>query len=467
MEYDWEKLLSLDNLNEKPQKQKNRTRAQRDYDSITFTSCFRRLGGKTQVFPHRDSEQIHSRLTHTLEVISISRSFGYLLTEKLCSEQGITGEWKRLQDAIKDKDKEGGDIVARVYKVDFPAMLSAAAMLHDLGNPPFGHSGEQSISKWFEKKFFKKNKDGNLKYCDETHKNLTEQEANDLRYFDGNAQSIRIAITATTYNGINMGLGLDKNIIGICSKYPWPPSEGEKNQKKGKGCFFLARKGDIENYWEELGLSLERKERHPFSWLVEASDDLINPLIDLEDGMEQGLIKLGDARKIILDIYEKCGIKPDEVSSDHLSDVYQIQGLTRPLIPYLISFAWKKFDSWFNCEVTSSKPWQNGIFDKLYEELKGNLKSKVYQSKEIISLEYSGRMAIESILDHFCTPLIDNNTLEDESLFKLMPSSLYNQLIKPSCDLYQQLRIIIDFVSSMTDEYAIKFNNELNAVTLR
>lgn len=444
MEWDWSKLLSLEHLSG----EENRTRAQRDFDSIMFTSCFPRLGGKTQVVPLRDDEATHSRLTHSLEVMSIARSFGFLLQRKLM-ENGLQGEWSRLRKSIEDWNTDSLDLTAQIAQIDLPFILSAAALLHDAGNPPFGHFGEEAIGSWFRYRY--EDLKNHPRVDSSKGELLTE-----LMGFDGNAQALRVALHGTSYRGLERGLMLAPVTIGTFVKYP-RGYFGGKNKKFG---YFPEEREEFLEVWQSLGL--REGSRHPFSLLSEMADDIVNPLIDLEDSVESHLVTLEEAYQALE------GIVPLESSVGLPSDFpksHKIQAMTRSAIRPLIREVFNEFDQFMSKKRESGELAEIKTCEKL-EPIRQLLRERVYRSREVELLEIARFDAIHGILDCYWMALSSaHHRSYGKKLFNLMPSTLRDQVESASA-IHTKLRIVIDFVAAMTDQYAVRFRNEILGIKL-
>ena len=268
---EWSQLLSPKRYDaEQPEQPENgRSPFEKDIDKIIFSNAFRRLNHKTQVHPLPDNDHIHTRLTHSLEVSCVGRSLGTKVGE-------------RLRDELKSISIEPSDI---------GAIVQAACLAHDIGNPPFGHSGEEAIRHWFEED------------CEEKLlSDLSQQECNDFIHFEGNAQGFRI-VTQLEYDLFSGGMRLTYATLGVFLKYPWTSDMISKKEKKKYGCN-QSEKGILKNIANQLGLVPQEPEtdwcRHPLSYLMEAADDICYALIDLEDGLEMDFLRYDEIEKIFL-----------------------------------------------------------------------------------------------------------------------------------------------------------------------
>jgi len=271
---DWNKLLSTKRLGMEgwtsSNKAEDRTQFQRDYDRIIFSSPFRRMQNKTQVFPLPEHIFVHNRLTHSLEVASVGRSLGNLLSEKLIAEYS------------------GNSFISEIGTI-----VSTSCLAHDLGNPPFGHSGEAAISNFF------------LKGAGREFENpLSEGEWKDFTHFDGNANAFRLL--THQFNGKRPGgFALTYSTLAGIVKYPFESVWA----KKPKFGFFQSEKGDYKKIANELQIDarLENPEsfvRHPLVYLVEAADDICYQVMDLEDAFKLGILSFDQTKDLYLGFYD-------------------------------------------------------------------------------------------------------------------------------------------------------------------
>lgn len=293
----WEKLLSKkrdwgNKLYEADKKEDvYRSSFHRDYDRIIFSNSFRRLSNKTQVHPLSKNDHVHDRLTHSLEVASVGRSLGLRAGELL---------------QIRDKS---------INPYDIAYIVQTACLAHDIGNPPFGHAGEEVIKEWF-----KKNKRKNFL------KGLSKKERNDFQHLDGNAQSFRIVTKIENSIGKG-GMRLTFATLGTLVKYPYTSDEC-KRTKKSKFNFFQSERDFADDLFSELGLKEKdgRYRRHPLSYLMEASDDICYGLLDLQDAIELNVITLKDTKKIFKSLCRKEDFE-ETYKSKTMSDLNKVSKL--------------------------------------------------------------------------------------------------------------------------------------------
>ena len=252
---------------------------EKDYKAIISSAAFRRLQDKTQVFPLDKSDFVRTRLTHSLEVSTIARQLGIMIT------RNATGY---LPDDFKNKD--GKDKL--VEKI--PEVLSCAGLLHDLGNPPFGHFGEVVIGDWFKNEFQKE------EFCYKKiaiRELLTEQMQSDLKNFEGNAQALRI-LSKIRNKGKSHEINLTTGVIGALIKYPTDSlhvtNKKDPDIRRHKLGYYLAEQETFEKVSKETGTWIDEKNvaRHPLTFLMEAADDIAYSTADLEDALKKKMFSL-------------------------------------------------------------------------------------------------------------------------------------------------------------------------------
>lgn len=435
----WEQLLSLKrqgDTSKRLRKEQDDTRLgfEVDYDRVIFSSAFRSLQDKTQVIPLSKTDFVHTRLTHSLEVSVVGRSLGRLVGKKILEKYPHLSE------------------IHGYHMNDFGAIVAAAALAHDIGNPPFGHSGEKAIGEYF--------KTGNGQQFKEK---LTDKEWQDLIDFEGNANGF--SVVSSSREGVEGSLRLTYATLGAFMKYP---KESLPKKPTSKICdkkygFFQQDKDFFKDVAEELGLISNKSgndigyERHPLAYLVEAADDICYTIIDFEDGINLGLIDEEYALEYLIKLvknnidtskYNELKTKEDRISY-----------LRALAIGSLISDAVNVFMQ--NEELILKGEFPFALTDKsqykaqMDDIIKVSIK-RIYQSKEVIEKEVMGYKVISSLLDVFCTAF--NNKMEgnesnyDKIVLKLLPERFLSE--KES--IYQRLLHICHFVSLLTDGKAIE-----------
>lgn len=439
----WSQLLSLKRFGDTQKRLRNvqdetRLGFEVDYDRIIFSDSFRSLQDKTQVVPLSKTDFVHTRLTHSLEVSVVARSLGRIVGEKvLLKHPNLKEEGFKMND--------------------FGAIVATAALAHDIGNPPFGHSGEKAIGEYF--------KSGNgLKYKEY----LSAKQWQDIIDFEGNANGFRILNESKS--GSIGGLRLSYATLGAFIKYPkesLPKKPTSHIADKKYGIF----QNDIACFKEvaqELGLISSGNtenisyRRHPLAYLVEAADDICYTIIDFEDGINLGLIEEDYALEYLIKLvknsidskkYHQLKFKKDRLSY-----------LRALAIGTLITEASNVFLE--NEEAILKGEYQHSLLDKCAFEAQINdiIKisvEKIYKSREVIEKELFGYNIIATLLDVFLTAL--NNSFEnkvtnyDKLILNLLPESIQ----KPQETTYLRILSICGFVASLTDGYALQLYKKL------
>ena len=437
----WEQLLSLKRQGDKGKRlriEQDDTRLgfEVDYDRIIFSSAFRSLQDKTQVIPLSKTDFVHTRLTHSLEVSVVGRSIGRLVGKKIIEKYPYL------------KDVHG-------YQAnDFGAIVAAAALAHDIGNPPFGHSGEKAIGEYFSI--------GNgLKYKDE----LTPKEWQDLIDFEGNANGF--SVLTSSRPGIEGGLRLSYATLGAFMKYPKEslPKKPTSNIADKKYGFFQLDKDFFQEVAQELGLISNKSgndigyERHPLAYLVEAADDICYTIIDFEDGINLGLVSEDFALEYLIKLvkdtidtskYQTLITKEDRIS---YLRALAIGNLIHDAVNTFIQNEEAILKGEFKYALTDKSKYKAQIDDIIKMSVKN-----IYQSHEVIEKELSGYQIINNLLDKLITAYNNQyhgkETNYDRLLLKLLPEK--HHLEKNS--LYERLLHICHFVSMLTDGKALIYN---------
>ncbi len=436
----WEQLLSLKrqgDTGKRLRKEQDETRLgfEVDYDRIIFSAAFRSLQDKTQVIPLSKTDFVHTRLTHSLEVSVVGRSIGRLVGKK------IIEKYPHLQ-------------TIHGYEFnDFGAIVAGASLAHDIGNPPFGHSGEKAIGEYFS-----------IGKGQQYKEHLTEKQWQDLIDFEGNANGFSV-LTATR-PGVSGALRLTYAVLGAFMKYPKEslPKKPTNNIADKKYGFFQTDAAFFQEVALELGMIPNKTgndigfERHPLAYLVEAADDICYTIIDFEDGINLGLVSEDYALEYLIKLVK------DSIDSKKYNLLTtkedRISYLRALAIGSLINDAVKIFIE--NEELILSGNFPYSLMDKskykaqMDDIIKLSVKN-IYQSREVIEKEISGYQIINILLDKFITAFNNNHnncaTNYDNLLIKILPEK-YN-LKKDS--LYDRLLHICHFISMLTDGNALLF----------
>ena len=438
----WHKLLSTKRLGmedwESSGKMEDRTQFQRDYDRIIFSSPFRRMQNKTQVFPLPEHVFVHNRLTHSLEVASVGRSLGNLLAEKLAPE---FPENKLISEI--------GTIV------------STACLAHDLGNPPFGHSGEAAISNFFEKGA-----------GHEFKSQLTTGEWKDFTHFDGNANAFRIL--THQFNGKRPGgFALTYSTLASIVKYPFESTFAVKP----KFGFFQSEKEDYKKIASQLKIeskpgNSESFCRHPLVYLVEAADDICYQIMDLEDAFKLGILSYAETTNLYLGFYDaetdKKYIENINATLTRVTDKNeQISYLRAGVIGKLI----------YECIGIFAENQEKIVAGNFEGSLIGSLKGKqaeamntvkaisfsqVYAHRTVVEIEIAGYKIIGTLLEEFVGAIMNPKDMYSRKILSLLPE----QYKTNSDSVYLKIQSIVDFVSGMTDVFALDLYRKIKGISL-
>ncbi|NHM05932.1 deoxyguanosinetriphosphate triphosphohydrolase [Flavobacterium sp. CYK-4] len=436
----WEQLLSLKrqgDTSKRLRKEQDDTRLgfEVDYDRIIFSSAFRSLQDKTQVIPLSKTDFVHTRLTHSLEVSVVGRSLGRLVGKKIIEKYPYLSE------------------VHGFHMNDFGAIVAAASLAHDIGNPPFGHSGEKAIGEYFSI-------GKGLRFKDQ----LTEKQWQDLIDFEGNANGF--SVLTGSRPGIEGGLRISYATLGAFIKYPKEslPKKPTKNISDKKYGFFQADKEFFAEVASELGLIPNKTgndigfERHPLAYLVEAADDICYTIIDFEDGINLGLVSEDYALeyliKLVKDTIDTAKYKTLTTREDRISYLraLAIGNLINDAVRVFIENEEAILQGKFPYALTDKSKYKVQMDDIISLSVKN-----IYQSREVIDKELKGYQIINTLLDKFITAY--NNQFEgratnyDKLLLKTLPEKHHFE--KES--LYDRLLHICHFISLLTDGNALLY----------
>ncbi|WP_333877135.1 deoxyguanosinetriphosphate triphosphohydrolase [Flavobacterium sp.] len=442
----WEQLLSLKRQGDtgkrlRIEQDDTRLGFEVDYDRIIFSSAFRSLQDKTQVIPLSKTDFVHTRLTHSLEVSVVGRSIGRLVGKKIIEKYPYLKE------------------VHGYHMNDFGAIVAAAALAHDIGNPPFGHSGEKAIGEYFSIGKGQQYKD-----------QLTPKQWQDLVDFEGNANGF--SILTGSRPGIEGGLRLSYATLGAFTKYPKEslPKKPTKNIADKKYGFFQSDVAFFKEVAQELGMIPNKTgddvgyERHPLAFLVEAADDICYTIIDFEDGINLGLVSEDYALEYLIKLvkdtidaakYQSLTTKEDRIS---YLRALAIGNLINDAVRVFIENEEAILQGKFHFALTDKSKYKAQMDDIIKLSVKN-----IYQSREVIEKELSGYQIINNLLDKFITAY--NNTHHgtatnyDKLLMKILPEK--HHLEKES--LYERLLHICHFISMLTDGKAVQLNKIVTA----
>lgn len=442
----WQQLLSLKRFGDtekrvRAEQDETRLGFEVDYDRVVFSSSFRSLQDKTQVIPLSETDFVHTRLTHSLEVSVVGRTLGRKVGQELL--------------------KRHPELVALGYTFnDFGAIVAAASLMHDIGNPPFGHSGEKAIGEYF--------KTGKgLKYKEA----LSPIEYQDLIDFEGNANGFKIV--TETKAGIEGGLRLSYATLGAFMKYPKEslpkkPTSAISDKKYG---FFQSDKEVFLDVVQEVGLISKFKEhtayrRHPLAFLVEAADDICYTIIDFEDGINLGLIDEDYALEYMSKLIHRIN-REKYYALEHTKDrtaylrAIAISALIDEAVTIFLDNEAKILAGEFHRSLLDKCKYEAQINDIIKISVE-----KIYHSKEVIEKEVAGYRIIADLLDVFINAL--NNSFHgmsssyDDLILNLLPKEYHST--HPS--LYHRLIEVCSFISRMSDGYATRLHKKITGASI-
>lgn len=430
-----------------------RAEFERDYDRILFSTPVRRMADKTQVFPLEKNDSVRTRLTHSHEVATLARSLGYAVLEK-----GLFGE--KLERTV-------------------PPILATVGLAHDLGNPPFGHSGESAIQHWFKinsAKIF-------------TDPTLTDAQKNDFLKFEGNAQTLRLVTKLQILND-DFGLDLTLSTLAALVKYPVGSDKIDKNIKiHKKHGFFQSEKSIVDEVWTSL--NMKPGQRHPLAFLMEACDDIAYLVLDAEDAVKKGLASFNDLLSyleldkkddpVINSIVTNSRAKYKEyaamkLSPKELNDI-SMQRLRVFAITAFIDATQNTFFENFNDIIAGT--FNEPLLDKsaachLADALRDFDINHAYRAPQVLLLESQGFNVINELMDMLWIGITDRKDNNDVSSKRLKPFSIlayslisenYRRVYASPTNKepvqYKDAQLLTDMISGMTDQFALDLHKTL------
>jgi len=450
----WSRLMSSHRLGKKgPDSPDSRSPFQRDFDRIVFSSAFRRLQDKTQVFPLPSSDYVRTRLTHSLEVSSVGRSLGEMVGAQLKSRY----------------KKELGTFET----ADFGAVVASACLAHDIGNPPFGHSGETAIRSWFTTSALGR----------KALKAISDREAADLLSFEGNAQGFRVLARLQTPDN-HGGLQLTHATLGTFLKYPRESALSRerlrwKGQSTSKNGFFQAEREFVLTLAKEMAL-VQRSTfplawaRHPLAFLVEAADDISYRIIDFEDGFRIGHVSYPEAEERLLDLLPakkrpKASKKLKRIAGPKDKIEYLrarvINELINEVVDLFLDVEKDAVSGKYDVELVTEIPQATKL-----ESIRKVSKEKVYAVRDVVEVEAAGFEVLGGLLDAFVPAVLEaergSGSKRSAKYFELLPSRSRKLYGNPKSTPYERMLIATDFVSGMTDSYAVSLFKTVRGISL-
>lgn len=448
----WIKLLSDSRIgSSESQADDFRSPFQRDIDRIIFSSAFRRLQDKTQVFPLARNDYVRTRLTHSLEVSSVGRSLGIYVGRELS---------RRYQLNIDAN-----------Y---FAEIVGAACLAHDIGNPPFGHAGEDTIRHWFL------DPRRGSQFLDQ----LKPQEAAEFTQFEGNAQGFRVLTKLqrhTRDDSVIGGLQLTYASLGAFLKYPRPaviPDTDTKRRSQKKYNYFLTEKDQFNIVMKTLGLESTGQfsfTRHPLVFLMEAADDISYNIADMQDGFRLGLVTYDEVFDFFRTLMDAAWENLHSEISGLSDPKDRVETLGGKVIGKLVREVAELF-------LAEEKNILTGSFDKslveaipsqkCMQEMSSFAYENIYSSEPVIEVKVGGFEVIQGLLDLFIPAIFDGHNRNHydhkrlELVLRLVPKQFTEAINESNENPYIRLHQIMDFISGMTDSYALSLYRRLYGFNL-
>ena len=441
---EWKQLISNKRFGQEhkhAERHDDRSEFKRDYDRLIFSSAFRRLQNKTQVFPLPGSIFVHNRLTHSLEVASVGMSIGNDISRRIIKKQ------PDLKDTLVE---EIGTIV------------SAACLAHDLGNPPFGHSGEKAIQTFFSE-------GPGLKI-----KPMVSSEFwDDITHFEGNANAFRI-LTHRFKGRRQGGFVMTYSMLASIVKYPFASSLAGNHGKFG---FFASEAESYKKIADELGISCKsapgeplKYARHPLVYMVEAADDICYEIMDIEDSHKLKILSYAETEHLLLsffdeDIQQKIRqrIIDEELTDENEKVVYMRASVIGKLENECVA-AFLAHE-----EEILAGTFEGSLIDHISERQKKAYKecekisfSKIYQSKPVLDIELSGYQIMATLMEVFIEAAVSPSRFYSKQLLRRVSS----QYDIENENLEERIMAVLDYISGMTDIYALDIYQKINGISL-
>ncbi len=420
-------------------KKEKRSTFQRDYDRMVFSAPFRRLQNKTQVFPLPGSVFVHNRLTHSMEVSCVGRSLGVDVAENLIE---------------KHPD------LANSLITEIPTIVSAACLAHDMGNPPFGHSGEKAIATFFSER------EGQI-----LEKHVTAKEWQDLIHFEGNANALRL-LTHQFEGRRPGGFVMSYTTLASIVKYPYS-SSSSLTQKKSKFGFFTSEEAVFQKIARELGLKRMPDDhmrycRHPLVFLVEAADDICYQIMDLEDAHKLKILSTKETIDLLLNYF-------DSERQSHIMKTFKLVEDANERLAYLRSNvigllvaecveAFMNHEEDIMCgnffqpliQCINPRPLQ------AYQACTKTAYEKIYCAKDVLEIELAGYQVINTLMKLFIEAVIS----PEKQYSKLLINRVSDQYEINHPTLFGRVQAVVDYISGMTDVYALDLYQKIQGNNL-
>ena len=441
---EWKQLISNKRFGQEhkhAERHDDRSEFKRDYDRLIFSSAFRRLQNKTQVFPLPGSIFVHNRLTHSLEVASVGMSIGNDISRRVIQKR------PELKDTLVE---EIGTIV------------SAACLAHDLGNPPFGHSGEKAIQT-----FFSEGPGQKIKSM------VSSEFWDDITHFEGNANAFRI-LTHRFKGRRQGGFVMTYSMLASIVKYPFASSLAGSHGKFG---FFASEADSYRKIADELGIFCKsapgetlKYARHPLVYMVEAADDICYEIMDIEDSHKLKILSFAETEHLLLSFFDeeiqqkiRQRIIDEELTDENEKVVYMRASVIGKLENECVA-AFLAHE-----EEILAGTFEGSLIDHISERQKKAYKesekisySKIYQSKPVLDIELSGYQIMATLMEVFIEAAVNPSRFYSKQLLRRVSS----QYDIENENLEERIMAVIDYISGMTDIYALDIYQKINGISL-
>lgn len=441
----WKQLISNKRLGQESRhaiRHDDRSEFKRDYDRLIFSAPFRRMQNKTQVFPLPGSIFVHNRLTHSLEVASVGMSLG--------------------NDVAHCVMKTRAELADTLF-TQIGTIVSTACLAHDMGNPPFGHSGEKAIQT-----FFTEGKGAYLK------DRLSPELWNDITHFEGNANAFRLL--AHRFKGRrDGGFVMTYTTLASIVKYPFASALAEKGH--GKFGFFSTEADIFCRIADDLGIIRKSADgcpaeyaRHPLVYLVEAADDICYEIMDIEDAHKLKIVTYEETKRLFLDFFDEMGqnhimqrIHDEEITDDNEKVIYMRACVINALERACVDAFMRHEDEIMRGEFSGSLI--DSIDDRLvkaYHNCTELSKKRIYKSKPVLDVELSGFKIMDSLMEVMTEAAVNPQRFYSRQLI----SRVSSQYDISAPDLETRIMAVIDYISGMTDVYALDIYQKINGISL-
>ena len=431
----WNQLISNKRLGQEyrhADRHDDRSEFKRDYDRLIFSAPFRRMQNKTQVFPLPGSIFVHNRLTHSLEVASVGMSLG--------------------NDVARELTRKHPELAGTLFE-EIGTIVSAACLAHDMGNPPFGHSGEKAIQTYFSE-----GPGQTLKSA------VSSGFWDDITHFEGNAYAFRL-LTHSFLGRRRGGFVMTYSTLASIVKYPYASTNATK---KGKFGFFYTEADSYQRIADELGIPPST--RHPLVYLVEAADDICYEIMDIEDAHKLKLLTYDETERLLLNFFDETvqnrilqRLQDEPVTDVNEKVVYLrscvINLLEHACVDVFVENEEKILDGTFEKSLIKHTPER---IREAYEACEKLSKDRIYRSKPVLDVELSGYKIIETLMQTFIDASMHPDRFHSQQLLDLVSSQYDIRSDKAET----RIMAVIDYLCGMTDVFALDVYQKINGISL-